>query len=127
MKQVTYAGKVFLTGDDIADALFETVAALGASDETRTVEIPAIVGDNQSKSVVSFVIGPSSEIIAMPADWEGDELVDDAAVQHLHQLTQSTNRVSHPVAGEAPIAFAADSESTFDAHFDTDFDADFER
>lgn len=98
MKQVTYAGKVFMTGDAIADALIEAVAALGATNGTRALEIPVIDVEHPAGSTVSIVIGPSSEIIASPAEWSGEEFIDDRAVNELRELVRSLNQVSRPVA-----------------------------
>lgn len=79
MKQVTYAGTSFITGNAIADSLLALVAALGVSRETASVHIPALDDDERVTSV-DLVIGPASEVVAVGVQTSAPELIDDAAV-----------------------------------------------
>lgn len=104
VKEITYAGARFVTGDLIANALLDLVEKLGTATATMTVEIPAFDGDRQSARLVDFVIGPSSEIVAAPIDSEHDEIVDDSVVDRLHQLAHSV-QLAHPVAADPDEQF----------------------
>jgi hypothetical protein len=101
VKQITYAGLDFVTGDDIANALLELVAKLGTTNSTMNVEIPAYDASSKKVSVVDFVIGPSSEIVAVPIDGTGyPALEEQDAVQELNQRAARVGVASHPIPEE---------------------------
>lgn len=84
MKQVTYAGKSFVTGSNIADAVVRLTAALGLSHETATVSIPA-VDENGHRTTADLVLGPATEVLAIAVLSDFDEIVDQAIVAALDE------------------------------------------
>jgi hypothetical protein len=96
MKQVTYAGTSFITGTAIADSLLSLVAALGASNDSASVHVPALDADDRLTSV-DLVIGPASEVVAIAIQGKAPELIDESAVQFLDQQARALAR-PHAVA-----------------------------
>ena len=113
VKQITYAGATFVTGDAIAGALLDLVAELGSTVSTMNVEIPAYDGENPNVTMVDFVIGPSSEMVAIPVTSEHDELEDGDAVAGLRARAASLN-IAHPIA----VADDEDADRAFDPDLD---------
>ncbi|WP_194409546.1 hypothetical protein [Microbacterium cremeum] len=93
MKRIIYAGSEFLTGDEIAIALLRYSAALAEVGEAETVTIPALDEDGAIGSV-DMLVGPASQIVAVPAARGVTELVDPGV---LAELDARTRRL-HPVA-----------------------------
>lgn len=85
MKTVIYAGIEFVTGDDIASALFGCGQALAEAGEAETVSIPTVEPDGAISSV-TVLIGPASQIVMKSAQVDVDELVDVTAVAHLDAI-----------------------------------------
>ncbi len=81
-----YAGEELMTGDDIADALLTLSVALAERGSASTVEIPT-VSDDGTRSTVKLLVGPASQIVAMPAESSIEELRDPHVVAHLSAMT----------------------------------------
>src|ERR1700709_379786 len=79
MKNIHYAGDVLLTGDEIADALVNYAEALAKRDTSSSVTIPVRFPDSSIKQV-TVLIGPASQIIAVPDDTNDPEVVDEELV-----------------------------------------------
>ena len=107
MKVLIYAGGEYVTGDEIAVALMEYSEALAEAGDAANIEIP-IVGHDDRRESATFLVGPSSQIVAKDAEAHGEELVDDEVVMRLRALT----RALHPVA--LPVD-PADSPEDFDS------------
>ncbi len=90
-----YAGGEYLTGDDIAVALLEYSVSLAEVGAASTVEIP-IVGEGGHRVHATFLIGPSSEIVATDAETSDEELVDRGVVDELRLLTRRLRPVGLP-------------------------------
>lgn len=97
MKQITYAGTTFVTGTAIADSLLRLVAALGHSNETSAIRVPALDADD-NVTTIDLVIGPSSEIVATTIASTAAELIDEVAVIDLEFRSES---LAHPRAASA--------------------------
>lgn len=93
MKRVIYAGSEFLTGDEIASALLRYSAALAEVGEAETVTIPA-VEDDGSVGSVDLLVGPASQIVAIPAGRGTTELVDAGIVAELEARTRRLRPVA---------------------------------
>ncbi|WP_411698119.1 hypothetical protein [Conyzicola sp.] len=91
MKQVTYAGTSFITGTAIADSLLSLVAALGASNGSASVHVPALDAEDRPTSV-DLVIGPASEVVAIEIQGAAPELIDEAAVEALDHQARALMR-----------------------------------
>ncbi|MFU8945434.1 hypothetical protein ACLRGF_01740 [Mycetocola zhadangensis] len=82
MERIYYAGSSFLTGDDIAQALVNYARFLVAHRSSASVDIPVRNSDG-TDGRASFVLGPSSEIVAQ-TEWSGSqELIDEPLVHRL--------------------------------------------
>ncbi len=79
MHQVFYAGTSLITGDEIAFALMEFAARLGARPEI--VEIPC--RSDQVSSVERVLVSPSAPMIARRVDDALPEIEDDDVVDRL--------------------------------------------
>lgn len=102
MMKITYAGESFLTSDDVADALLLFVAALGEAHEAESLRIPSMRTDGTT-SYVRLVVGPASELIAVPEDSTFPEPNADEFISGLRTRTRA-------LASPLPIT---DSESNW--------------
>lgn len=92
---ISYAGREFLTGDDIAFALLELSRALGQEDTAEIVEIP--IRDHDGLQLTAkFLIGPASQIVVTSVrdDPRGMEELTDTGL--IARLRASTRDVSFP-------------------------------
>lgn len=92
MKRIVYAGSELVTGDDIADALMDFGQALAEESTAENVEIPVIDGSGE-RAMASLLVGPASQIVALPAASPYPELVDEVAVQRLRARTAGLHHV----------------------------------
>jgi hypothetical protein len=88
MKRIVYAGSRLLTGDDIAVAVLEYCAALADAGTAETVQIP-VLGEDGARSMVTLLVGPSSQIVAEDEPTEFEELVDADTVALLKRKTRA--------------------------------------
>ena len=93
MKTIVYAGGEYTTGDQIATALMEYSRALAEEDTAQNVDIP-IVHEDGSVGTATFLIGPSSQIVAEAVETDFEELVDHEAVERLRSMMRGL----HPTA-----------------------------
>jgi hypothetical protein len=63
MRQVSYTGGTFLTGDAIAALLVDYAAELANSERAAAVWVPTPDGAD-----VELLLGPASELLTTPAD-----------------------------------------------------------
>jgi hypothetical protein len=85
MKYIHYNGQPTMVADDVADAVIEYAAVLGANGRTDTVDVPTFDEIGQ-RAWETMLIGPASQITvsAAPEDeLEGDH---DDFVEHLRAL-----------------------------------------
>jgi len=87
MKQITYAGKSFVTGTDLANAILRLTAALGLSHETAAVSIPAIDEDGRI-TTADLVLGPATEVLAIAIAGDREEITDPQIVALLDERTR---------------------------------------
>lgn len=102
MYKIHYGGAVFITGDDIADAVMSYAGALAERGTCAECVVPMMTGDAQP-ATVTFLIGAGYPIAAesLPAS-TGVELADDGLVASLHYATE---RIRHPapVGVQVPV------------------------
>ncbi|HEV7951425.1 MAG TPA: hypothetical protein VGP24_16810 [Glaciihabitans sp.] len=91
MKRIHYAGDSLLTGNDIADALVSYAQALARKNTSATVEVPVRV-ENGSIAVASVLIGPASQLTAIPEETDFDEISDPDLVA---ELTAESDLLGH--------------------------------
>jgi hypothetical protein len=99
MQQITYAGARFVTGTEIAKALVSYAAALGQQGRAATVEIPVRHDGDGELRVVSFLVGPASQLVTEEVD-SADEIRDDDLVARLRALTAELAPM-HPTVTDA--------------------------
>jgi len=80
MQRVNYAGGVFVTSDEVADALLEYAAVLANADRAATLDVPS-AGDD-GPTTVKILVGPASQIVAEPVagpdvDLDVDPFLDE--------------------------------------------------
>lgn len=96
MRTVSYGGDTFTTSDEAAAALLDFTAAAALNDFAAVVHVPAV---DESGDVITadLVIGPSSEIFAIPSKSPFAEPDTADAVEDLRRRTSvlgSSRRVS---------------------------------
>ncbi len=111
MERIYYAGDQFLTGTDIAKALVSYAAALGRRGTTGAIEIPVRHPEDGRQGVVTFLVGPASQIVTERVDTdEDDEIRDEQLVERLRALTAELAPM-HPVTNhgvpdaEGPVGY----------------------
>lgn len=70
MRRVTYAGESFVTTDDVADALFDFIAALDRGSAGESIEIPALTTRGGIQSV-RMLVWPGSELFSVDHRLDG--------------------------------------------------------
>jgi hypothetical protein len=107
MELIHYADGSILTGTTIAQALVEYAKVLAANGAAATVEIPTREGDG-TVGHATFLLGPASQIVAVEAISQLDEVVDDELVRYLEVETTRQRggevRAAEQDPGAAPAA-----------------------
>ncbi len=99
-----------LTGDAIADAVVLLGEALALGHSSATIEIPVRMPDGGVETATAL-IGPASQIVAIPEHSEFDEILDEALVDRLDREARMLGD-ARPVVGEHPSS----NSNTFDDH-----------
>ncbi|MEF2979325.1 hypothetical protein [Subtercola sp. YIM 133946] len=106
MKAIHYAGGELLTGDDIADAVVHYAEALARKNTSAAVEIPSRLADG-SIVQVSLLLGPASQLVAIPQPGDAEEITDA-------ELVGAFNTQAARLGDPAPLT----SDGTPDFHED---------
>jgi hypothetical protein len=85
-----YAGTSFYTGDEIAEALLGYARALARRNTSDTVFIPARTTSGDVDAV-EVLIGPASQVVSEPVEFEGPEIEDAGVVAELERRTAETS------------------------------------
>ncbi len=109
--RIHYAGGTGLTGDAIAHALMNLAVQLALNGSAAKVEIP-VRNTNGSVGHTTFLIGPTSQIVAESEASAYDELYDDDLVVDMRR--QATALEPHQVSPEPAIV------DDFDVELDTE-------
>ncbi|GAB3618033.1 hypothetical protein GCM10027416_25900 [Okibacterium endophyticum] len=91
MKRIYYAGDSLLTGDRIADAVLSYAAALANVMRADTVDVPERDGSG-AVTRTRLLIGPASQLVAVPETDSRDELTDDGLVIDIERRIASLGR-----------------------------------
>jgi hypothetical protein len=83
MKMIHYAGDELITGDAITDAVLRYAAALARAEGSLALNIPVRFPDGRIAEA-TVLIGPASQLVAVPHDSEFEEVVDDALVAKIN-------------------------------------------
>jgi hypothetical protein len=87
MKRVHYVDASFLTGDALADAVIEYAEALAKQSTSASMDVPVVL-DGGAISSAKMLVGPASQLYAVPEAFDGDELEDaEALEQMVHQTS----------------------------------------
>ncbi|WIB77973.1 hypothetical protein DEJ28_02425 [Curtobacterium sp. MCPF17_002] len=109
MKYIHYNGTTILTGDEIADAVAEYAAVLGANGRTDTVHVPTADAHGQLIRA-TLLIGPASQIVLEPAPEDELEPESPEFVEQLRRGARSAGS-AQPVHAEGDDVLGADSEA----------------
>jgi hypothetical protein len=115
MRRIVYAGTVFYTGDELAEALMDYARALGQQGVADTVSIPGRTLQGEIDDV-ELLIGPASQIVSEPVELIGPELQDARLVDSLRARTAQLaprRPEAEPANGEHGTA-ATDDRPGFD-------------
>jgi hypothetical protein len=82
MKSIHYASDVFITGDEIADALVHFAEALARHEMSMAVDVPVQFTSGEVLPV-SFLLGPASQLVAVPVPKGDREIIDTELVTWL--------------------------------------------
>jgi len=110
MKSIHYAADEFLTGDDIADALVHLAEALAQYETSLAVDVPVRFSTGDVMPV-SFLLGPASQLVAVPSADTTGEIEDAELVASLKHLTATVGRSS---AGPLDSAIVSRPSDDFD-------------
>src|ERR1700712_4514515 len=93
MKAIFYAGGELLTGDDIADAVVHYAESLARKTTSAAVDIPTRLPDG-TIAQVSLLLGPASQLVAIPQPGDAAEEVTDAPL--VQRLNADAARLGDP-------------------------------
>jgi hypothetical protein len=108
VKYIHYDGTEIMTGDEIADALLDYAAILGANGRTDTVAIPA-VADDGSVTRTTVLIGPASELTLSAAPDDELEPEDHVFIRHLRDASERAG-AKRPVDADGSERFRGADE-----------------
>jgi hypothetical protein len=111
MKSIHYAADEFLTGNDIADALVRLAEALAQQETSLAVDIPVRFASGEIVPV-SFLLGPASQMVAVPSLDEQDEVIDQELVDWMtNQTTMAGRSEARPL--DEPIVLRPSDDYEF--------------
>lgn len=94
MKLIHYAGDELVTGDSIADAVLRYAAALAETEGSLALGIPVQFPDGRVEEA-TMLIGPASQLVAVPHDTGFDEIVDEELVAKIEASIYALSN-AHP-------------------------------
>ncbi|RFA18053.1 hypothetical protein [Subtercola boreus] len=119
MKVVHFAGGEVRTGDDIADAVIHYAEALARRKTSAAVEVPALLSDG-SVGVVSMLLGPASQLVAVPEPGDDPDVSDATFIVALNSRAALLGDPK-PVAGDTvELGIEDDVPQGIDEGFDAD-------
>ena len=113
-------GAPFLTTAAVADALLSLVTTLGISQNTESLEIPAV--DTAGKPItVKLIVGPRSELISIPEESPGNIADTAATLAYLRARAQTLSQPEPSVHYETTTTFDVDMDFGSIRGFDFDW------
>jgi hypothetical protein len=104
-----YTGGSVLMADDVCEALIQYARVLAASQASDVLIVP-VVDESGELATAEFLIGPASQLLAVPADSAQERGRDQDVIDDIEQRTRLL---------DSPVAVARDSVEAA-----TDFDHD---
>jgi hypothetical protein len=118
MDRIHYAGNVSMTGTAIARALVDYAQALARKETSATIDIPVRFPDGSTGNA-EFLLGPASQLVTETLLVDGEELVDEDAVERLVVATRAImDGRARPLTSEP---YSAESISDLDLSATDDF------
>jgi hypothetical protein len=111
MMDLQYAGGTVTMSDDACATVLEYAAALARNSDSDTITI-AVVGEDGERVEAEILIGPASQLLALPSKVPHRDLGDEAQIA---QMVERTARLqpSRPVAApESAPGDNADQDRT---------------
>lgn len=109
MKYIHHDGSAILTGDEIADAVAEYAAVLGANERTDTVHVPT-PDEHGQLTHATLLIGPASQIVLEPAPEDELEPESPEFVEQLRRAARTAGP-ARPVHAEGTDVLGVDPEA----------------
>ena len=88
MRTLYYAGGSVMVADQVCKAALRYARALAKADTADLVVFPALTSEHR-KGIAHIIIGPSSQLLSVPADDIGLDLDDPRMVEILEARTQN--------------------------------------
>jgi hypothetical protein len=88
MRKLYYSGGSIIVSDQVAKAILRYARALAKADEADLVALPAFTDDNR-QGIAHVLIGPSSQIMTVPAEDIDIDLADARMVEILESRTKN--------------------------------------
>lgn len=98
MIKLYYAGGSVEVGDDVAEAVMDYAHALADVGKSDLVKIP-VTSETGTRGIARLLIGPSSELMASPADDNDVDLTDPPLLEDLRAKIARL-QPQRPVAGD---------------------------
>ena len=96
MRRLFYASGSFLIGDAMCKAVLRYARALADTGEADIIAVPVLTDDGLTGNA-HLLIGPSSQIFAMPAESNGEDPFDETILNDLSTRTRAL-QPSRPTA-----------------------------
>jgi hypothetical protein len=91
VKIIHYVGQELMTGDAIADAVVRYAGALAQHETSASIDIPIVTEDGVVQA--SFLLGPASQLVAVPVKSNRPDPVDDELID---RIARETARLDPP-------------------------------
>lgn len=104
--RLSYAGEDVLISDEACSALLAYASALAVRGTSDMVAVN-VVGANDEVVGASILIGPASELIALPADIPDRDMDDADSIARMRRLTTELSP-SRPIPGDATSPVTAE-------------------
>jgi hypothetical protein len=88
LERISYAAGSILTGDRVAHAIVEYARALAKNGDSDSVRFPVLLASGDVGSA-EMLIGPASQVLAVPEHTDHDEIIDEDFVEALGLKTQA--------------------------------------
>jgi hypothetical protein len=99
MRRLYYSSGSLLTSDEVCKAVLRYARALAETGDADIIAIPAVTDDGITGSA-HMLVGPASQLFAMPAASDGDDPFDAEIIDTLN----SKSRALQPSRPEAEAA-----------------------
>lgn len=100
MRSVTYAGRTFQTTNEVADALFDFVAALDRGSSGESIEFPVVTGDGLAR-MVRILVWPGVELICEADNHRLDPVKHDEFASEIRERIAQLRVVRDATVGSS--------------------------